>query len=49
MGLSDPWADSLDIIALQTVKQLTWVNTMLISVPMADSIDIISFQTTKIN
>ena len=49
MGLSDPWADSLHIIALQTVNKLSWVNPMGLSVPMDDSIDIISFQTSKIN
>ena len=49
MGLSAPWADSNDIIALQTVKKLPWVNPMGLSVPMADSLDIISFQTDKIN
>ena len=49
MVLSAPWAESLDIIALQTVKKLPWVNPMVISVPMVDSLDIISFQTAKIN
>ena len=49
MGLSAPWADSNDIIALQTVKQLSSVNPMGLNVPMADSLDIISFQTDKIN
>ena len=49
MGLSAPWADSNDIIALQTVKHLPWVNPMGLSVPMDNSLDIISFQTSKIN
>ena len=46
MGLSVPWADSLDIIVLKTVKN-TWVNPMGLSVPVADSLDIIDFQKAK--
>ena len=49
MGLSAPWDDSLDIIALHTVKTLPWVNPMGLSIPMFDSLDIISFHTAKIN
>ena len=49
MSLSDPWVDSIGIIALQTVKTLPRVNPMGLSVPMADSLDIISFQIDKIN
>ena len=49
MGLSAPSADSNDIISLQTVKHLPWVNPMGISVPMADSLYIISLHTEKIN
>ena len=48
MGLSAPWADSNDIISLQTVKYLPWVNPMGLSVPMADSLDIIYLQTDKL-
>ena len=47
MGLSAPWADYLDIIALQTVKNIPWVTLMELRVPMADSLDIIAFQTAK--
>ena len=49
MGLSGPWADSLDIISFHTVKILPWVNPMGLSVPMTYSIDIIAFHTAKIN
>ena len=49
MVLSTPWSDSLDIITLQPVKKLPWVNPMGLSVPMANSIDIIAFQINKIN
>ena len=49
MSLSAPWADSINIIALQTVKTFPRVNPMGLSVPMADSLDIIAFQTAKIN
>ena len=49
MVLSAPWADSNDIIALQTVKTFPRVNPMGLSVSMADSLDTISFQTDKIN
>ena len=49
MDLSAPWDESLDIIALYTVKILPWVNPMGLSIPMFDSLDIISFHTAKIN
>ena len=49
MGLIAPWFDSLDIIALQPVKKLLWVNRIGLSVPMENYLDIIAFQTAKIN
>ena len=49
MGLSAPWAESLDIISLRPVKKFPRVNPMGLSVPMADSLDIIAFQADKIN
>ena len=49
MGLSTPWANSIDIIGLQPVKILPRVNPIGLSFPMADSLDIISFQIDKIN
>ena len=49
MGLSSPWADSLDIIALNPVKKLPWVIPMVLSIPMDDSIDIIDLQKAAIN
>ena len=49
MGLSAPWSDSLNIIALKTVKKWIGINPMGLSAPGSDSLDIISFQTTKKN
>ena len=49
MGLSAPWADSLDIIALQLVKKWMGINPMGLSAPWDDYLDIISLQTDKIN
>ena len=49
MGLSSPWADSIDIIALHPVKKWLGINPMVISVPWDDSIDIIAFRTANIN
>ena len=49
MVLSDPWADSLDIISLRPVKKWLGVNPMILSVPWVDSLDIISVQKAKIN
>ena len=45
MGLSAPLAESLDIITLQSVKHLPWINPMGRSVPMANSLDNIDFLT----
>ena len=47
MGLSDPWVDSLDIIAFQRVKKLLGINQKGISVPWSNSIGIIALHTTK--
>ena len=33
MGLSAPWADSIDVIALLTVKKWLGINPMVISAP----------------
>ena len=49
MGISAPWAESLDIIALQPIKILRWVNPMGLSVPMDEFLDVIDFQKAKIN
>ena len=49
MGLSDPWYDSLDIIALKPVKKCLGINPMGLSVPWDDSLDIIATQKSKIN
>ena len=47
MGLSDPWDDSLDIIALQTVQKWSGINPMGLNVPWSNSIGIIVVQTAK--
>ena len=47
MGLGDPWADSLDIIALHPVKKLLGTNTMWIGVPWVDSLDIFHYGQRK--
>ena len=49
MGLSAPWADSLDIITFQPVKKWPWVKPMVLSVPWNNYIDIVSLHTAKIN
>ena len=49
MGLSAPWDDSLDIIALQPVKKCLEINQMGVSVPCSNSLYINFFQTDKIN
>ena len=49
MGLSAPWADSLEIIALHLVEKWLGINPMGLSVTWANSIDIIAFYTDKIN
>ena len=47
MGLSAPWAESIDIIDLQPVKKLIGINHMSLSDPWADSIDIIALNPVK--
>ena len=47
MSLSAPWADSLDIIALNPVKKIPEINPMGLSAPWSDSIDIFALQTAK--
>ena len=47
MGLSDPRAESLEIIALKPVKKLIGIKPMSLSVPWADSIDIIALNPVK--
>ena len=46
-GLSAPWSDSLDIIALRPVTKLRGINPMGLSVPWSNSLDIIAFNTVK--
>ena len=41
MGLSDPWAESLDIISLQPVKKWIGVNPMGLSAPRINSLVIV--------
>ena len=47
MGLSEPWAESPEIIVFQTVRILTGFNPMVLSTPRSDSLDIIAFQKVK--
>ena len=47
MGLSAPWAYSLEIITLQTVHKLLWINVTSLSAPKSYSIEIIALQTVK--
>ena len=47
MSLSDPWADSLDIISLKPVKKLLEINPMGLSAPWDDSLGIIALQPVK--
>ena len=49
MGLSDPWANSINIIVLHPVKKRPGINPMGLIVPWYNFLDIISFQTAKIN
>ena len=49
MGLSAPWANSIDIIDLKPVKKWPGINPMVHSDSWDDSIDIIAYQTAKIN
>ena len=46
MGLSYPWADSFDTIALHPVKNQD-VNPMVLSAPWADSLEIIFLCTVR--
>ena len=46
MGLSDPRADSLDIISFQPLK-LIGINQMILIATWADSLDIISLKPVK--
>ena len=45
MGISDPRADSVEIIALHPVKKLVGINPMSLSAPWDDSLDIITLKT----
>ena len=47
MGLSDPWADSLDIITFDPVEKLREINPMDLSAPWADYLDIIAQHSVK--
>ena len=49
MGLSEPRANYIDIIALQPVKEFLGFNPMELSVPWAEYLDIITFQIDTIN
>ena len=49
MGLSAPWSESLDIIALQPVKQCLGINPLRLSAPCSESLVIVAFQTDKTN
>ena len=49
MGISAPRADSLDIIALQTVKILIWINPMSLSAPWEKYLDTIVLNQVKTN
>ena len=40
MGLSAPWAYSLDIIELQLVKNNIWIKPICLSAPRANSLGI---------
>ena len=46
IGLSSPWAESLQIIALHPVKN-QGINPMVLSVPWADSFEIISLRPVR--
>ena len=49
MGLSTPWAYSLDIIALRPVKRRLGITPMVLSDPRDDSFDIIALYTAEKN
>ena len=44
MGLSDPYTNSLENIALHPVENLPGINLMVLSEPRADNLDIVSLQ-----
>ena len=47
MVVSDPWSDSIDIIALNTVLKYIGINQMGLSAPWAESLVITSLQSVK--
>ena len=47
MVISAPRANSIEIMALQTIKKLIGIPLMRLSVPWSDSIDNISLKTVK--
>ena len=47
MSLSAPWYDSLDIIDLNPVKKILWINSMGIRSPWSNSLDINALQPVK--
>ena len=47
MRLSDPWVDSLDIIALERVKRILLINPMGLSAPWFDSLHNIASHPVK--
>ena len=49
MNISEPWAKSLDIIALHQVKKCLGINPIGLIVPWAKYLEIIDFHTAKIN
>ena len=49
MGLSAPWEESFDVIALQPLKNWPGINPIGLSIPWANSLGIINFKTAKIN
>ena len=49
MGLSAPWADSIDIIYSHPVKKWLGINPTGLNTPWAEYLAIITFQTAKIN
>ena len=49
MGISSPWTNSLDIIALHPVKKRPGIDPMGLIDLCVDSLDIIALHTFKIN
>ena len=45
--LSDPWDDSIDVIALKPVTKIPRINSMVLSDPWVDSIVNIALQQVK--